>query len=159
MRGLARWMRYSLVLIAISGIILVAVACGGGRGGADAPNLPQQLAISGAALPGANQGAVYAATINASGGSGLGYTWLVVTGALPPGLNLGGGTPSATLSGTPGAQGTYNFELEVTDSDLNTALRGFVFNIGAPIPLVISTATLQDGVAGFSYSELVTAAG
>jgi hypothetical protein len=59
----------------------------------------------------------YTAQIAATAGSGAGYAWQVVAGALPSGLTLApSGTPSTTLSGTPAAAGTFNFTVRVTDS-------------------------------------------
>lgn len=46
------------------------------------------LVITTGSLPNGATGAAYAQNVNASGGSGVGYTWSVYSGALPPGLSL-----------------------------------------------------------------------
>jgi N-acetylneuraminic acid mutarotase len=101
-----RSMRAILVLLAA----LVA-ACGGGSSGGDA------LGISPVSLPGATEGFAYSAALAASGGTGEGYGWRVIAGALPPGLGglPGWGTP-APISGTPTAAGAYAFTVELFDS-------------------------------------------
>ncbi len=72
-------------------------------------------------LAGATQGTSYSASVTASGGV-TPYTWTLATGSnLPPGLTLTSGTPTATISGTPTATGTYQFTLKVTDSTKPTA--------------------------------------
>jgi hypothetical protein len=55
----------------------------------------------------------YTATLTATGGTNP-YTWSIISGALPPGLNLN--TNSGVISGTPGNIGTYNFTVQVADS-------------------------------------------
>ena len=52
-------------------------------------------------------------TLTASGGTPP-YAWSISSGALPPGLALA--TPSGTISGTPGADGTYGFVVAVSDA-------------------------------------------
>src|SRR4029077_14574647 len=67
-------------------------------------------------LTGASQNTAYTTSVTATGGTPP-YTWSADSNALPPGLSLSTtGTPSATLSGTPLATGTYQFTVTVTDS-------------------------------------------
>ena len=67
-------------------------------------------------LPGATLGSAYSTTLTATGGVPP-YTWSLATGsALPAGLTLSSGSPSATISGTPTATGTFQFTVKVTDS-------------------------------------------
>jgi hypothetical protein len=54
----------------------------------------------------------YSTTLAASGGT-PGYTWSLISGALPPGLGISTG---GVISGTPTATGTYIFTVKVTDS-------------------------------------------
>src|SRR5436189_1244586 len=45
------------------------------------------------------------------------YSWSVVSGILPPGLNLSGtSAPSLFITGTPTSVGKFAFRLQVTDS-------------------------------------------
>jgi len=72
-------------------------------------------------LTAATQGTAYGVNVTASGGV-TPYTWTLATGSnLPPGLTLTSSTPSATISGTPTATGTFQFTLKVTDSTTPTA--------------------------------------
>jgi hypothetical protein len=72
-------------------------------------------------LTGATLGTSYSVNVTANGGV-TPYTWTLATGSnLPPGLTLTSGTPSATISGTPTATGTFQFTLKVTDSTKPTA--------------------------------------
>lgn len=57
----------------------------------------------------------YKATYTASYGTAP-YTWALTGGALPPGLKLTTTDTSATISGTPTKQGTYSYQLTLTDS-------------------------------------------
>src|SRR6266481_812499 len=67
-------------------------------------------------LPGATLSSAYNTQLTATGGV-LPYTWSLATGsALPAGLTLNSASPSATISGTPTATGTFQFTVKVTDS-------------------------------------------
>lgn len=71
-------------------------------------------------LPNATLNSTYSATVAATGGT-TPYTWSLATGSsLPAGLTLTSGSPSATISGTPTATGTFQFTLKVTDSTTPT---------------------------------------
>ncbi|HEY5675875.1 MAG TPA: putative Ig domain-containing protein, partial [Myxococcales bacterium] len=48
-------------------------------------------------------GAEYRATASATGGSGAGYRWSVISGTLPPGLTLTADGATATIAGRPSA--------------------------------------------------------
>jgi hypothetical protein len=64
----------------------------------------------------ANVNVGYQSPVSASGGDAP-FTWVVLSGALPPGLALNGSTTSATyIEGTPTTAGTYNFTLQATDT-------------------------------------------
>jgi hypothetical protein len=71
------------------------------------------LAISTASLSGGEVGAAYSATLTASGGKPL-YTWSIISGSLPGGLNLNSAT--GTISGTLTTAGLFNFTVQATDS-------------------------------------------
>ena len=74
------------------------------------------VAVKTATLANARQGASYAKSLAATGGTPP-YTWSVTGGALPPGLTLSAG---GTISGTPLASGTYAFRVQATDSSTPT---------------------------------------
>ncbi len=64
-------------------------------------------------LPTATQGIAYAFQFEATGGSSP-YTWSLVEGYLPPGLNL---TETGVLSGTPADTGHFSFSVQVRDQE------------------------------------------
>jgi uncharacterized protein YhjY with autotransporter beta-barrel domain len=75
------------------------------------------LTITPATLPSGIVGVAYSQAVGASGGIAP-YSFAVTAGALPTGLTLAG---DGTLSGTPTAQGTFNFTVTATDSTGGTA--------------------------------------
>ena len=62
-------------------------------------------------LPGGTEGSYYFHGLGASGGTGL-YTFSLVAGSLPPGLDL---FPDGILDGTLTAGGIYTFTIRATD--------------------------------------------
>jgi hypothetical protein len=92
--------------------------------GADIQNLQNQALISispspASPLPNGTSGVAYpATTFTATGGSFTApFTWSA-PGGLPPGLNLSGG---GTLSGTPTQSGTFDFIIQLTDTNARSA--------------------------------------
>ena len=80
---------------------------------APAPIAP--VVITTTALANATRGAGYAATVTTSGGKAP-FTWALVSGSLPSGLSLD--TATGTIAGVPTRDGTWNFSLRVTDSQV-----------------------------------------
>ena len=79
----------------------------------------------------------FSATINLSSTVKNGtapYTFALVSGTLPPGLNLSG----STLAGTPTTAGNYSFSLSVTDSESHT-LASAAYTMQVVQPTVVST--------------------
>jgi len=60
---------------------------------------------------------------------GVSPSWVVVSGALPPGLLL---SSSGKVSGTPTATGTYTFGVKVTDINGNYGTQTFKLNVCKP---------------------------
>ncbi|MBI3286148.1 MAG: autotransporter domain-containing protein, partial [Burkholderiales bacterium] len=75
------------------------------------------IALSSAMLAAGQVSSVYSQTVSAGGGTAP-YTYSVVSGALPAGLSLAGGT--GAISGTPTAAGTYSFTIKAADSSTGT---------------------------------------
>jgi len=99
------------------------------------------LAITTTTLSNGTTGTAYNATLGATGGAPP-YTWALVSGALPTGLNpLSAG---GLISGTPTVVGTFNFSVRVTDSVGGTATSVLAITVVSP-PLLIATTTLPDG--------------
>jgi len=91
------------------------------------PQQPQAgaLAIGNAStLPAGQRGHTYNVSLTATGGT-PGYTWSLLSGALPAGVRLSGNT----LTGTPTTRTTYRFTLRVTDAAGATADRAFTIAV------------------------------
>ena len=99
------------MLIAISGFAGAALAL--------ANQAYAQTITTASPLPSATEGKLYSQTLTASGGKAP-YTWSMVGGTMPGGLNLNPTT--GILSGTPKASGSYSFTLRVTDSTTSRPL-------------------------------------
>jgi hypothetical protein len=95
------------------------------------------LIITTQSLPNGTQGVVYNATLGAAGGTPP-YTWSIVSGTLPAGLNLN--TSSGLIFGTPTTPGTSSFGVKVTDS-----VGGFA---NANLQIVIDAAPNLGGLNG-----------
>ncbi len=81
-----------------------------------------------AALPSVSRGGYYEESLVATGGNGQ-LTWTLLSGGLPPGLQLGAG---GTLIGSALTEGNYTFTLRVSDTDIpaDTDTRTFTLNVG-----------------------------
>jgi uncharacterized protein (TIGR03437 family) len=130
--------------------------------------------ITTTSLPGGAVGTAYAQKLSASGGSGHYVSWVLNSGALPPGLTLnatsgsisgtpkdGGGTPkdgSATPKDSSGSP--YTFSIIVKDDNGNvSAPQGLSISINQPSGLtIVTSATLPEGTVGvpFSYAFVAT---
>lgn len=70
------------------------------------------LTLSPATLPPANIGTPYSLAITAAGGTAP-YTYSLVSGVLPPGLNL---SAAGVITGTPTTLGLFSFTIQATDA-------------------------------------------
>jgi hypothetical protein len=96
----------------------------------------------------------YKATVSGTGGTGT-LTYSVESGySLPPGLSI---SSAGAITGTPTQTGTFNFNLQVTDSvgGVGTQSYSIVIN-SAP---AISTSSLPNWDKGLAYSQTVQAGG
>jgi hypothetical protein len=100
----------------------------------------------------------YSVILTATGGIAP-YSWSLLSGSLPDGLNLN--TSTGKISGTPTVDSTFNFTVEVTDSysPAHTATKSFTLVINPIPPLQITTTSLPDGVLDVSYNETLQATG
>jgi hypothetical protein len=106
------------------------------------------LQITTTSLPNASSGTPYSTMIEATGGSGTGYTWSVSSGSLPPGFTFssegscGAGCVDVVLSstGSPIAPATsYSFTVEVTDSAGNAATpQPLTLAVSCPLNFTVS---------------------
>ncbi|MGY3581513.1 hypothetical protein ACVIGB_000416 [Bradyrhizobium sp. USDA 4341] len=111
------------------------------------------LTIAGSPAAKGEVGASYAATFSASGGTGSGYAFSVVSGALPAGLTL---SPAGVLSGVPTSAGNFGFTVVVTDPLGGQAQASYSITIldaqTAP------TAAFANGEVGVSYASAAPSA-
>lgn len=102
----------------------------------------------------ATVGQAKSVTFTASGGTGT-YTYLLVSGSLPVGMNF---SSTGQLWGTPLNAGTFNLTLRATDSYGDTAERFFSFVVAAP-SIALTPNALGQGVRGSAYSMTLSASG
>lgn len=100
-------------------------------GAVGTPPQPVPLQIVTTSLPGATQDVAVNFTLTASGGSGSGYQWFLLTGQLPPGVTgiPGTGTPSVSIGGAPTSAGSYSFTVLVEDDAANFASHSYTWTV------------------------------
>src|SRR5207249_2302182 len=85
-----------------------------------------------------------------------GYSYAVVSGALPDGVTLN--SSSGLISGTPTTLGNFSFTIKATDTNGCSGSQPYALSINcATISLLPST--LPNGVVGASYSQGITPSG
>ncbi|HSP05745.1 MAG TPA: putative Ig domain-containing protein, partial [Acidobacteriota bacterium] len=112
------------------------------------------ITVSPSTLPAGTLGAAYNAIITANGGASP-YAFTVSAGSLPPGLTL---DTDGSLTGTPTANGTYNFVITATDSSSCTGLRSYSITVACPV-ITFSPSSLPAGTVGAAYSQTLSANG
>ena len=96
------------------------------------------LSITTTTLPNAIEGAAYAATLVATGGTAP-YSWTVSDGSLPYGLTL---SPSGAITGTPAGPGSATFTAQAIDATSPTPLAASATLSIAVFPPSTSTTTV-----------------
>lgn len=116
------------------------------------------VSVNPATLPNGEVGAAYNQTVTGSGGTAP-YTFAVTSGALPNGLLLNAAT--GDITGSPLTAGTFHFTITATDANGCPGSRVYTVGIaGANCPIItLSPETLPSGVAGSTYSQIVSASG
>jgi hypothetical protein len=94
------------------------------------------LVITTTSLPSGAEGSAYGAGVAATGGAAPLGAWTVVEGSLPAGLTLGA---NGAISGTPTAQGTSTFTVQIVDAVGSVATQGLSITVNAPVPPVVVT--------------------
>ncbi len=115
----------------------------------------QTITVNPATLPGGTVGLAYSQTVTQTGGNGT-TTFSVSAGALPNGLTLSG---AGLISGTPTANGGFNFTVRATDANGCTGTRAYTIAIGSCPTITINPATLTGGATGTNYNQTLTATG
>jgi hypothetical protein len=119
---------------------------------------PAVLTITTTSLPNGQALSAYSQTLAATGGTGA-YTWQLTAGTLPTGLTLNassgliGGTPTLPVTAT-----SLTFKVTDSGSPVQTATANLTLTI-APAPLLITTASLPNGIQGVGYSQTLAATG
>jgi hypothetical protein len=116
-------------------------------------SIVEPLRVNNASPAGAEVGAAFALTPNASGGR-PGYTWSV-QGSLPAGLTLNPAT--GAITGKPGAPGTFPFKLVVSDTVGLTQTTDVNLTVAAH--LAIAKKPLRVAKVGSRYSVRLLAIG
>lgn len=88
------------------------------------------ISINQTSLPAGATATPYNQTLTATGGNPP-FTWSLQSGAFPGGLSLSTG---GVLSGSPTAEGTFNFAIMATDSFGCTGTQNFALQINCSIP-------------------------
>jgi hypothetical protein len=95
-------------------------------------------------------GQPYSDQITVSGGTGP-YTFTLLSGTLPPGIQLNGSTGAVT--GTPTHVGDYTFAVKATDSQGTTGSANYSISIAGQ-PLLITPPTIPPGGVGKPYGAV-----
>jgi hypothetical protein len=120
-----------------------------------------ELTISPAVLPSGIVGTFYEESLAAAGGAAP-IVFTIVSGALPPGLEISSG---GTISGTPTTAGSYTVGVRATDAaGCKGEIAYCTFDISpaacpAGTTISLSPATLPNAAIGVPYSQFVTASG
>ena len=112
------------------------------------------LTITTAALPSAQINQPYNTAVSVSGGI-LPYTFSIIGGGLPSGLNL---FSNGGISGTPTIGGNYTFILRVTDGFGAATQQSLSIQVSSS-GLGITTLTLPNGQLGQFYTTSLSASG
>lgn len=114
-----------------------------------------EITTSPSSIPSATLGVAYSASFSATGGT-TPYHWSAVSpSTLPPGIAL---SDSGVLNGTPVTDGTYSFQVRVTDGAGTIATRTYSIEVvstptPSPSPVTINTSALVDGTVGTAYTS------
>jgi hypothetical protein len=117
--------------------------------------VPPPVVIATTSLAGGIVGTAYSATLTATGGTSP-FTWSVISGSLPAGLNL---SSTGVISGTPTASGTFNFTVQAADSSTPQLTATQALALVITPKLAITTTTLPAGTVGTAYSATLTSTG
>jgi len=115
------------------------------------------VSITTTSMASATAGSSYSATIAAKGGTSP-YTWSIASGQLPTGLKLS--TPGV-ISGTPTTSGSFQFTVDVKDSEATPQLASYSesISVAAAPALSIKAITLSGAKTETVYSATLGATG
>ncbi|MCF6227973.1 MAG: putative Ig domain-containing protein, partial [Planctomycetes bacterium] len=133
-------------------------SAGGGNYGITFVYTQGLTVVTAASLPDAGEGTSYNQLIQADWGVPA-YSWTMPSGSLPNGVTLTASGNDYLLSGTPtvGSGGTYNFTVEVTDSDSTPVVNTKAMTLFVDGLKVVNANPLADGRETVAYNETFTA--
>lgn len=135
--------------LSLAGIVFIALLAGCPDGGAPPPEI-----TSSSPLPRATVGQEYAVTLEAR----YGQPPLAWSGSPPADLKLE--SDSGRITGKPGAEGSFPFEVTVKDSAGRSNTKSFELSITPDGPLAVTTtAPLPSAVVGRVYDHKLKATG
>lgn len=105
-------------------------------------------------VPGGTLGLPYEAELAAAGGEPP-YVWTLLSGGVPPGLDL---STSGRIAGVPREEGEYGFTVEVSDAKGGRVRAAFELSV-APANVVITSLVLQAMTTGEPVSVELTVKG
>ncbi|MBI4835208.1 MAG: putative Ig domain-containing protein, partial [Planctomycetes bacterium] len=114
-----------------------------------------QLNITTASLPDGEVNHPYSAGLNYSGGLPP-YTWSILSGSLPAGLNLNSST--GAITGTPESNGTANFTIKVISNDSQEDTQPLSIYI-APALVITTQSPLNSATINIAYNNTLSATG
>ena len=117
------------------------------------PPVTSSLAITNSALPTADAGVLYTASLSAIGGAAP-YQWNLASGILPSGIQLQ--TSSGVIAGRTALPGLYPFSLQVTDASGHSATAAFSLTVTVP-PVASALAITNSALPAADVSMLYTA--
>ncbi len=112
------------------------------------------LTITNSSLPAGQINQPYSAVVSVIGGI-LPYTYSIIGGGLPPGLNL---FSNGGISGTPTVGGNYTFIMRVTDGFGSATQQSLTIQVNSS-GFGIATLTIPDGQLGQFYTTSLSASG
>ena len=130
----------AFTLTALCALCLLVIGCDNGGSGKTGTSgsgtwTGPALQITTTSLPSTYIVSMYNQPITATGGTGTGYTWSVISGSLPTGTTLQtSGTPSTVLSGQVMQATQFFFTVQVEDSFGNKATQALSVNVYPPPP-------------------------
>jgi hypothetical protein len=112
------------------------------------------ITLAPATLPGAQAGVAYDQTVTANPAGA--YTFSLVAGNLPPGLNLNAAT--GQLSGLATATGNYNFTLKAQAASGCSGTQAYTLTVTCPVISVNpASGALSGGTVGTAYNQSFSA--
>lgn len=146
---------------AVAAALLCLLGVASCDGGPTEPTTPAPE-ITTSTLPNATVGEAYSEGINVSGGNGE-YSWTRVSGSLPPGLELSvDDLPpnDALITGVASSEGTYSFQLSVTDGHGRADTASLQITVlPPPEPVAVETLRLPPTLADWPFSVHLDASG